>query len=126
MTMTGFPVLRATVFMLSALAFVSQTQPAAAQTIAITGGKVYPVSGPPIENGTVLITNGKIVRVGVNIPIPANARRVDASGKWVTPGLINSSTQLGLVEIGQVADTRDMQARGRASIPAPVAPRRRL
>jgi imidazolonepropionase-like amidohydrolase len=116
--MTGFPVLRATVFMLSALAFVSQTQPAAAQTIAITGGKVYPVSGPPIENGTVLITNGKIVRVGVNIPIPANARRVDASGKWVTPGLINSSTQLGLVEIGQVADTRDMQARGQDNIAA--------
>src|SRR5687767_6242032 len=118
MTMTGFPVLRATVVMLSALALVWQTQPAAAQTIAITGGTAYPASGPPIENGTVLITNGKIVRVGTNIPIPANARRVDASGKWVTPGLINSSTQLGLVEIGQVADTRDMQARGRDNIAA--------
>src|SRR5688572_33187243 len=118
MTMTRFPVLRAAVFVLSALAFVFQTQPAAGQTIAITGGKVFPVTGPPIDNGTVLITNGKIVRVGVNIPIPANARRVDASGKWVTPGLINSSTQLGLVEIGQVADTRDMQARGQDNIAA--------
>ena len=116
--MTKFPVLRAAVLMLPAVAFVLHTQPAAAQTIAITGGKVFPVSGPPIENGTVLITNGKIVRVGTNIPVPANARRVDASGKWVTPGLINSSTQLGLVEIGQVADTRDMQARGRDNIAA--------
>jgi imidazolonepropionase-like amidohydrolase len=116
--MTRFPVLRAAVLMLPAVAFILLTQPAAAQTIAITGGKVYPVSGPPIENGTVLITNGKIVSVGTNIPVPANARRVDATGKWVTPGLINSSTQLGLVEIGQVADTRDMQARGRDNIAA--------
>ena len=38
---------------------------AAAQTIAITGGKVYPVSGPPIENGTVIITNGNVCWVGV-------------------------------------------------------------
>lgn len=100
------------------LACVFFSQAAAAQTIAITGGKVYPVSGPPIENGTVIITNGKIVAVGAGIPVPANARRVDATGKWVTPGLINSSTQLGLVEIGQVADTRDMQARGKDNIAA--------
>ena len=92
--------------------------PALAQTIAITGGRVFPVSGPPIENGTVVITNGKIVAVGANVTVPANARRVDATGKWVTPGLINSSTQLGLVEIGQVADTRDMQARGKDNIAA--------
>jgi imidazolonepropionase-like amidohydrolase len=91
---------------------------AAAQTIAITGGKVFPVSAPPIENGTVVIRSGRIVAVGANIPIPAGAQRIDATGKWVTPGLINSSTQLGLVEIGQVSDTRDMQARGRDNIAA--------
>ncbi|HYN81091.1 MAG TPA: amidohydrolase family protein [Gemmatimonadaceae bacterium] len=116
--MTDFLMRRAAALMMSAFAFVLQAHPAAAQTIAITGGKVFPVSGPPIENGTVVITNGKIVGVGANIPVPANARRVDASGKWVTPGLINSSTQLGLVEIGQVADTRDMQARGQDNIAA--------
>ncbi len=82
-----------------------------AQTIAITGGKVYPVSGAPIENGTVLIRDGKIVAVGANVTVPADAQRVDAAGKWVTPGLFNASTQLGLVEIGQVTDTRDMNAR---------------
>jgi imidazolonepropionase-like amidohydrolase len=102
----------------SAAACVFVSQPAAAQTIAITGGKVFPVSGPPIENGTVIITNGKIVSVGAGIPVPANARRIDATGKWVTPGLINSSTQLGLVEIGQVSNTRDMQARGKDNIAA--------
>jgi imidazolonepropionase-like amidohydrolase len=102
----------------SVIVCVFASQPAEAQTIAITGGKVFPVSGPPIENGTVIITNGKIVGVGANIPVPANARRIDATGKWVTPGLINSSTQLGLVEIGQVSNTRDMQARGKDNIAA--------
>ena len=102
----------------SLLACVLISLPAAAQTIAISGGKVYPVSGPPIENGTVIITNGKIVAVGAGIAVPANAQRIDATGKWVTPGLINSSTQLGLVEIGQVSNTRDMQARGKDNIAA--------
>ena len=106
--MTINRIFKGEVIVASLLASVLFTHPAVAQTIAITGGKVYPVSGPPIENGTVLITNGKIVAVGAGITVPANARRVDATGKWVTPGLINSSTQLGLVEIGQVSNTRDM------------------
>ena len=92
--------------------------PAAAQTIAITGGKVYPVSGPLIENGTVIITNGKIVAVGANVPIPAGAQRIDATGKIVTPGFVDASTQLGVQEIAAVNDTRDMSARGKDNIAA--------
>jgi imidazolonepropionase-like amidohydrolase len=91
---------------------------AGAQTIAITGGKVYPVSGSPIENGTVLIRDGKIVAVGTNVSVPADAQRIDATGKWVTPGLINSATEIGLVEIGAVRDTRDDAARGKDNIAA--------
>src|SRR5215212_8478657 len=90
----------------------------AAQTVAITGGKVYPVSGPPIENGTVVITNGRIVSVGANVAVPAGAQRIDATGKIVTPGFINSSTQLGVVEVGQVRDTRDYAANGKDNIAA--------
>ena len=89
-----------------------------AQTIAITNAKVYPVSSAPIQNGTVLIRDGKIVAVGANVTVPANAQRIDAAGKWVTPGLINAGTQLGLVEVGQVADTRNATARGRNNISA--------
>jgi imidazolonepropionase-like amidohydrolase len=85
--------------------------PAAAQTIAITGGRVFPVSGPPIDNATVLIRDGKIAAVGADVAIPAGAERVDATGKWVTPGLFNPSTQLGLVEVGAVGDTREASAR---------------
>ncbi len=94
------------------------TMPAAAQTIAITGGKVYPVSGPPIENGTVIIANGKIAAVGANVPVPAGAQRIDATGKIVTPGFVNSSTELGVQEVAQVRDTRDMSARGKDNIAA--------
>ena len=93
-------------------AAVSATQ-LEAQTIAITGGRVYPVSGPAIENGTVLIRDGRIVAVGAGLPIPADAQRIDATGKWVTPGIINAATTLGIVEIGAVQETVDIPARGR-------------
>jgi imidazolonepropionase-like amidohydrolase len=69
---------------------------ATAQTIAITGGTVFPVSGPRIENGTVLIRDGLITAVGANVTIPAGATRVDATGKWVTPGLIHADSRAGL------------------------------
>jgi imidazolonepropionase-like amidohydrolase len=91
---------------------------AAAQTVAITGGTVYPVSGPKIENGTVLIRDGRIVAVGTDVRIPEGAQRIDATGKWVTPGLINAATQLGVVEVGAVAETRDVSARGQDQVAA--------
>jgi imidazolonepropionase-like amidohydrolase len=70
--------------------------PAGAQTIAITGGTVYPVSGPKIANATIVIQNGRITAVGANVPVPAGATRVDAAGKWITPGLIHANAQAGL------------------------------
>ena len=97
---------------------IGMAMPIASQTVAITGGKVYPVSGPPIENGTVVITNGKITAVGANVAIPAGAQRIDATGKIVTPGFVNSSTQLGVQEVSAVNDTRDMSARGKDNIAA--------
>ena len=67
-----------------------------AQVIAITGGTVYPVSGPKIPNGTVLINAGRITAVGANLAIPAGALRVDATGKWITPGFIHANANAGL------------------------------
>jgi len=83
-----------------------------AQTIAITGGTVYPVSGPKVANATVLIRDGKIVAVGTGVTTPSGATRIDATGKWVTPGLIDGAGQLGLVEIGAVPGTREGFLRG--------------
>ena len=70
--------------------------PLASQTVAITGGTVYPVSGPKIERGTVVITNGRITAVGANVSPPSGATVVDATGKWVTPGLIHSNANAGM------------------------------
>jgi len=83
-----------------------------AQTIAITGGTVYPVSGPKIENATVLIRDGKIAAVGANVAVPAGTTRIDASGKWVTPGLIDGAGQMGLREISAVQNTNEATLRG--------------
>jgi imidazolonepropionase-like amidohydrolase len=92
--------------------------PLGAQTVAITGATIHPVSGPKIDNGTILITDGKITAVGANVAVPAGATRIDGAGKFVTPGFVNSGTQLGLVDVGANADTRDVNARGKDNIAA--------
>jgi imidazolonepropionase-like amidohydrolase len=81
------------------------------QTIAITGATVYPVSRPRLEHATVLIRDGKITAVGPHVVIPARATLIDATNKWVTPGLLDGSGQMGLVEIDAVAATRDAEVR---------------
>jgi imidazolonepropionase-like amidohydrolase len=103
--------------LLIALAFGGAST-ASAQTIAITGGTVYPVSGPKIEHGTVIIRDGKIIAVGANVSVPAGAQTVDATGKWVTPGLINASTQLGVEEVQAVSSTSDERATGTNGVAA--------
>lgn len=92
--------------------------PAGAQTIALTGAKVYPVSQPPVDNATVVIVNGKITAVGANVAIPAGAERIDARGTWITPGLIDPVTVLGVVEVGAVPQSNDASAKGEKSVAA--------
>ncbi|MDH5283733.1 MAG: amidohydrolase, partial [Gemmatimonadota bacterium] len=91
---------------------------AVAQTIAITGGKVFPVTGPPLDGGTVLIRDGRIVAVGADVAIPAGATRIDATGKWVTPGLVDVNTELGLVEVGYGSGANEATAEGQDAIAA--------
>lgn len=86
--------------------------PAAAQTVAITGGKLVIGDGTaPIEQGTVIVANGRIVAAGANIAIPAGATRVDATGKWMTPGIVAGFTRLGLVGVDAVDPSNDTEAR---------------
>lgn len=80
------------------------------ETVAITNARVLPVSGPAIDRGTVLIRGRKIVAVGAGIQAPAGARVIDATGRIVTPGWIESATQIGIVEIGSGADGTTDQA----------------
>lgn len=100
--------------LLAALGATVQAQ----ESVAITGGTIYPVSGPKIANGTIVLTDGVITAMGANVTIPANARRIDATGKWITPGLVSPVTSLGVVEVGAVRDTRDASARGSNNVAA--------
>lgn len=68
--------------------------------VAITGGRVVPVSAPVIEGGTVLIRDGRIEAVGADVDVPADARVVDATGKWVLPGFIEAHGHVGIDEEG--------------------------
>ncbi|GIV49637.1 MAG: imidazolonepropionase [Candidatus Kapaibacterium sp.] len=75
--------------------------------IALVGGRVYTVSSGIIERGTVLFDRGKIVAVGSDVPIPADAVRIDCQGKNIYPGLFAPHTTIGLIEIEAVRATRD-------------------
>ena len=78
-----------------------------AQSIAITNATIYPVSGPKIERGTVVIRDGRIVAVGASVAVPAGATQVDGTGKIVTPGLFHARSTLGLSEVGSVSATNE-------------------
>ncbi len=72
-----------------------------AGTFAIVGARIVTVSGEAINNGTVVIQNGKITAVGANAAVPSGAERIDGRGLTVFPGMIDAGTSLGLAEIGQ-------------------------
>lgn len=91
---------------LGLLALLIGTAPALAQTIAIQGGTIHSNVQDELV-GTVVIQDGRVLRVGRDAEIPAGARVIDATGMVVTPGLIDSNTQLGLVEIGAASGTVD-------------------
>ncbi len=96
---------------LIAALLVVASAPAAAQTIAITGGTVALGDGSePIQNGTVLMRDGRIVDAGYQIGVPANATIVDARGKWVSPGIVAGFSRLGLSEIDLSGGIRDDRA----------------
>jgi len=79
----------------------------------ITGGTIHVGNGQVIENGSIEIDNGKLVRVGGDASAPAGAKVIDAKGKQIYPGLILSVTDLGLKEIGNgVRGSNDYQELG--------------
>ena len=62
--------------------------------LAITNGKLFTVTQGMIENGTILIEDGKITAIGADLPVPAGCEVLDAAGKWVTPGFIDAHTHI--------------------------------
>jgi imidazolonepropionase-like amidohydrolase len=107
-------------FLLATAALIAATTAAHAETVAITGGKLVIGDGSaPIEGGTVVIRNGTVVSAGANVAIPADARTVDARGKWVTPGIFAGFSRVGLAEVDAVNGTNDKSG-GRSGFSAAI------
>ena len=107
-------------FLYAAAAVAAFATPVAAETIAITGGRVVVGDGTaPIEGGTVVIRDGKIVAAGATVAIPSGARQIDAAGKWVTPGVFAGFSRLGLSEVDAVNGTNDKSG-GRSGFSAAI------
>jgi imidazolonepropionase-like amidohydrolase len=73
-------------------------------TFAIRNARIVIVSGPDIENGTVVIRDGKIEALGTNVSVPSGAQTIDGRGLSVYPGMIDAGTNMGLVEVPQGAN----------------------
>ena len=93
-------ILLGTVLALASFSFeTSRAQAPAAATVALTGARVIDGTGrAPLEQATLVITNGRIAAVGASatVKIPADAARVDLSGKTILPGLINAHGHLNV------------------------------
>ena len=102
---------------LSALAALTcATTTATAQSgrpTAFTNARIHTVSGKTIENGTLVIKNGKIEAVGSDVVVPAGAKVVDASGKTIMPGLVSAWSSAGLRPPTTRSNTPQRGGRGR-------------
>ncbi|RYE04303.1 MAG: amidohydrolase [Sphingomonadales bacterium] len=95
----------------AAAALAVAAAPAAAQTVAITNAKlVIGDGGQPLDGGTVVIREGRVVAAGAGIAIPAGVRVIDAGGKWVSPGIFAGFTRMGIIEVDAVNPTNDASA----------------
>ena len=79
---------------------------------ALTNARIETVTNGVIENGTLVIRDDKIVALGADVQVPDDAETIDCEGMTIYPGLIDSGTQLGLVEVGSLAETRDFDELG--------------
>lgn len=83
-----------------------------ANTYVITHAKIFTLSSANIENGTLIIRDGKIASIGAAVEAPAGAQVIDGKGLQVYPGLFDPITQMGLREIGAVSATVDSTETG--------------
>ena len=98
---------------LAAIAALTLSLSAAAQDLAITNAKVWTgTNAGTLNSATVIIIDGKITGVGINLAPPSDMRTINADGKWLTPGIIAGFTRVGIVEVGAEDSTNDTRASG--------------
>jgi imidazolonepropionase-like amidohydrolase len=79
---------------------------------AITHAKIFTLAGSAIDDGTIVLKDGKIAAVGANVEVPAGAQVIHGEGLQVYPGLFDAITQMGLSEISAVSSTVDSSETG--------------
>jgi imidazolonepropionase-like amidohydrolase len=85
-----------TAVILSLIVLTSSASPATAETLALTHATVLTVSDGTIEDGTVIIKDGRIDRVGHDLRILRGAREIDLTGRYLMPGIIDAHSHLGV------------------------------
>ncbi len=74
------------------------------QDLALKGGTILTITDGTIENGTLVIQDGKITAVGKNVKIPSGIKTIDVTGKYVMPGVIDSHSHIGLTDVNEATD----------------------
>ncbi len=75
-----------------------------AQDLALKGGTILTITNGTIENGTVVIKDGKIAAIGRDVKIPAGMEVIDVTGRFVLPGLIDSHSHIALSDVNEATD----------------------
>jgi imidazolonepropionase-like amidohydrolase len=99
----------ATPFLFPALLAAQQPAP---KSYALLHAKIFTLAGAPVENGTLIIRDGKIAAVGGQVEVPQDAQVINAEGLQIYPGMFDPITQMGLREIGAVSSTVDSTETG--------------
>lgn len=82
--------------------------------IAIVNATLHPVASPTVD-GTLVFDGGRIVALGKNVAVPAEAEVIDAKGRHVYPGLFSAFSNVGLVEVNSIRGSRDQQEIGQVN-----------
>ncbi len=83
----------------------------AGASVAITGARLVPITGEPVESGTLLVRDGKIAALGPDVAVPDGTPVVDVGGSWVLPGFIEAHGHVGVHEEAEGwagSDTNEM------------------
>ncbi len=89
------------------IAFESTYQPSESGNIYIKDAKIFTGTGSKIEKGSILISSNKIKAIGEDVMQPADARVIDANGKWVTPGIIDIHSHMGVYPAPNLRSSSD-------------------
>jgi imidazolonepropionase-like amidohydrolase len=81
--------------------------PPAAESLLLRGATVMTAAGPPLASADVLVERGRITAVAADLPVPAGATVIDVTGRWITPGIIDPHSHLGVYAVPNVATTQD-------------------